>query len=247
MHHFGEPLVQSPSDFGTRSTPPSHPELLDYLAATFMDDGWSLKRLHRRILLSNAYQQASVDRPACRQVDPENRLLWRFHRQRLDLEAMRDTLLSVSGTARSRAGAAGRSTSPATRSTGGGRSTAWSTARACPAFSARSISPAPTSRPSGGRRRPCRSRPCSHELALRDRAGQVAGAPARSRRQTVAGRTGSTSLYQAVFARRPDEAETDLAARFIEEVATHKDGSTLDPWEQYAQVLLMSNEFLFVD
>src|SRR5262249_36131742 len=63
MHHFGEPLVQSPSDFGTRSTPPSHPDLLDYLAGSFRKESWSLKTLHRQILLSRTYQQASFDRP----------------------------------------------------------------------------------------------------------------------------------------------------------------------------------------
>ena len=78
MHHFGEPLVSTPSDFGTRSTPPSHPELLDYLAARLKDEGWSLKALHRLIVLSSTYQQSSFDRPDCRKVDPENRLLWHF-------------------------------------------------------------------------------------------------------------------------------------------------------------------------
>jgi len=97
MHHFGEPLVSTPSDFGARSTPPSHPELLDDLTARFQEAGWSLKNLHRLILLSSAYRQASADRPECREVDPENRLLWRVNRRRLDFEAMRDTLLAVSG------------------------------------------------------------------------------------------------------------------------------------------------------
>ena len=63
MHHFGEPLVSTPSDFGTRSTPPTHPELLDYLAARLQREGWSLKALHRSIVLSSTYQQASFDRP----------------------------------------------------------------------------------------------------------------------------------------------------------------------------------------
>jgi hypothetical protein len=97
MHHFGEPLVDTPNDFGTRSTPPAHPELLDYLALALRRDGWSLKRLHRLILLSSTYRQASLDRPACRQADPDNRLLWRMNRRRLDLEAMRDSLLALSG------------------------------------------------------------------------------------------------------------------------------------------------------
>src|SRR5437763_9219949 len=97
MHHFGGPLVSSPSDFGVRSTPPSHPELLDWLAAKFMEDGWSLKTLHRHIVLSATYQQASFDRPEARKIDPENRLYWRANRRRLDLEAMRDALLVAAG------------------------------------------------------------------------------------------------------------------------------------------------------
>ncbi|MCA9074498.1 MAG: PSD1 domain-containing protein [Planctomycetaceae bacterium] len=97
MQHFGSPLVSTPSDFGTRSDPPTHPELLDWLAASFIEHGWSLKWLHREIMLSAAFQQASIDRPAARSADPENRLLWRMNRRRLDFEPMRDSLLFVAG------------------------------------------------------------------------------------------------------------------------------------------------------
>jgi hypothetical protein len=97
LHHFGAGLVATPSDFGLRSDPPTHPQLLDYLAARFMDEGWSLKKLHRLILLSSAYQQSSEDRPECAKLDPGNQLLWKMNRQRLEFEAMRDTLLAVSG------------------------------------------------------------------------------------------------------------------------------------------------------
>jgi len=97
MHHFGAPLVATPGDFGTRSDPPTHPDLLDHLASVFMDEGWSLKAIHRRIMLSSTYQQSSDDRPECRQLDPENRLYWRMNRRRLDFEATRDALLAVSG------------------------------------------------------------------------------------------------------------------------------------------------------
>jgi hypothetical protein len=97
LHHFGGALVATPSDFGLRSNPPSHPELLDYLAARFMEGGWSIKKLHRLIMLSGAYQQSSENNDACAKVDPNNLLLWRMNRQRLEFEAMRDTLLAVSG------------------------------------------------------------------------------------------------------------------------------------------------------
>jgi len=97
LHHFGAGIVRSPSDFGLRGDPPSHPELLDYLAIRFMESGWSLKGLHRMILLSATYQQSSQDDLEARRQDPENQLLWRMNRQRLDIEALRDSLLVVSG------------------------------------------------------------------------------------------------------------------------------------------------------
>src|SRR5262249_32862196 len=97
LHHFGVGLVRTPSDFGLRSEPPSHPELLDYLARCFMDNGWSIKKLHRLIVCSAAYQQRSDDRPECRRIDAENTLFWKMTRRRLDFEATRDALLAVSG------------------------------------------------------------------------------------------------------------------------------------------------------
>ena len=97
MHHFGTGIVRTPSDFGRQGERPTHPELLDYLAARFMDDGWSIKRLHRLILLSSTYKQASDASPRAAQVDPENRLLSHASRRRLDLEQMRDSLFAASG------------------------------------------------------------------------------------------------------------------------------------------------------
>jgi mono/diheme cytochrome c family protein len=97
MYHFVNPLVRTPSDFGVRSEPPTHPELLDFLASRFMADGWSIKSLHKRIMLSAAYQQGSEDNARAGKIDPGNQLLWRMNRRRLDFEAMRDTLLAISG------------------------------------------------------------------------------------------------------------------------------------------------------
>ncbi len=97
LWHFGSGLVRTPSDFGLRSEPPTNPELLDYLAARFREDGWSIKKLHRLIMLSSTYQMSSSDNPTYGKVDPENTFLWRMNRRRLDFEALRDSMLAASG------------------------------------------------------------------------------------------------------------------------------------------------------
>jgi hypothetical protein len=95
--HFGTGLVRTPSDFGVRTEAPLHRELLDWLAASFVEQGWSLKTLHRWIVLSATYRQASDGAAAAPAADPDNRLWHRFERRRLEWEALRDTLLAVSG------------------------------------------------------------------------------------------------------------------------------------------------------
>jgi mono/diheme cytochrome c family protein len=97
LGHFGRGIVATPSDFGTRGEQPSHPELLDYLARYFVESGWSLKQLHRLIVLSRTYQQSSADNAAARRADPENVLFWRMNRRRLDFESLRDSLLAAGG------------------------------------------------------------------------------------------------------------------------------------------------------
>ena len=101
QHHFGAGIVRTPSDFGTRGERPTHPELLDHLARGFIDGGWSLKALHRRIMLSRAYRQSSSPEAGggrnAAEIDPENRLLWKMNRRRLDFEELRDSLLAAGG------------------------------------------------------------------------------------------------------------------------------------------------------
>src|SRR5437763_8698562 len=97
LHHFGEGFVPTPDDLGTMSEPPSHPELLEYLASRFVEDGWSVKKVHRLIMLSSVYQQSSANNPRYAQIDPFNRLLWRANIRRLEFEALRDSLLAIGG------------------------------------------------------------------------------------------------------------------------------------------------------
>ena len=100
MRHFGEPLVPTIFDFGMNGKPPIHPEVLDWLAAEFVDSGWSMKHLHRLIVLSKTYQLSSSDQDAATrnlEVDPDNRLLWHANVKRLESEVVRDSVLAVSG------------------------------------------------------------------------------------------------------------------------------------------------------
>ncbi len=95
--HFGTGLVNTPSDFGVNGDRPSHPELLDWLAVSFMENGWSLKWLHRQILSSRAYQQSSAQVPAAFAIDADNRLYWRMPLKRMDAETIRDSVLFHAG------------------------------------------------------------------------------------------------------------------------------------------------------
>ncbi len=97
QHHFGLGIVQTPSDLGAMGFKPSHAELLDWLAATLVERGWSLKSLHRLILQSNTYRQASVPRAEALVIDANTELLWRFPPRRLEMEPIRDSILAVSG------------------------------------------------------------------------------------------------------------------------------------------------------
>ncbi len=96
-YHFGKGLVNTTNDFGARGKAPTHPELLDYLATRFIEGGWSLKRMHKLLMLSHAYQLTSADNAANAAIDVSNDFLWRFNRRRLDAEEVRDAVLAVSG------------------------------------------------------------------------------------------------------------------------------------------------------
>ncbi|HVS52241.1 MAG TPA: DUF1553 domain-containing protein [Opitutaceae bacterium] len=97
QQHWGAGFVSTPDDLGNMSTPPTHPELLDWLASTFLEDGWSIKKLQRLIVLSAAYRQSAKTNPQFAEADPDNKLLWRYNLRRLDFEQMHDALLTITG------------------------------------------------------------------------------------------------------------------------------------------------------
>jgi mono/diheme cytochrome c family protein len=245
LHHFGKGLVSTPSDFGLRSDPPSHPELLDWLAATFVQDGWSLKKLHRLILLSQVYRQSSGENPTGLQVDPDNRLLWRMNRQRLDFEAMRDALLAVSGrldrTAGGRAVDITKAPFPPRRTVYGfiDRQNLPGLFRTFDFASPDTTSP-----------RRFQTTVPQQALFLLNNPFVIEQARALVARPEVAGTTRPEQriqvLYRLAFGRSADPDEVALGQRYLQ-MASQTASQRLSAWERYAQVLLLSNEFVFVD
>lgn len=245
-HHFGKGLVTTPSDFGLRSDPPSHPELLDWLAQRFVtDDNWSLKTLHRRIMLSATYQQASTMRADLQRVDPENRLLGRMNRIRLDFEAMRDSMLSIAGQLDTAIG--GKPVDIF--------KTPFSPRRTIYGFIDRQNLPGTLRMfdfASPDQHAPQRFQTTvpQQALFLMNSPFVVAQARAFATRPEVFPKAGEArvhAMYQIALGRKatPDEVADTLD--FVRTTAWNARKDNLRPWQQFAQVLLMSNEFAFID
>jgi hypothetical protein len=269
-HLFGTGLVGTTSDFGTRGTPPTHPELLDWLACEFMlpADGepgasatgvpeasagsWSTKQLIRQIVTSSTYRQASDERADCAAIDPENQLLWRASRRRLDLESLRDSLLMAAGRLDQTIG--GPSVELTTEP--------FTTRRSVYGFIERQNLPAffrTFDFANPNTHTPERPQTVAPQQALFlmnspfviEQATQLAArtqSPKASEANTVNQAEQSARIermFRYALGREPTADEAAEALTFV---------STSDPpppaltrWQQLAQVLLMSNEFAFVD
>ncbi len=255
--HMGKEIVNTPSDFGVRTPEPVQVDLLNWLAATFIESGWSVKALHRSIVLSNTYQQSSWPSAEAVAADPENLLWHHFPRTRLDFESMRDTLLAVTGNLDRTMGGVQQDILDATSN----RRTVYS-------YFDRTEPPGVFhnfDHPSPDATSPRRFETIVPQQALflmnnpfainqakflADRISQEAGDDARSRIR---------QYYRVVFQRDPTMEEIDAATAFIARseasgglVATtdtpNPEGKEpLSGWDLYAQVLLMSNELMFLD
>ncbi|MFK7777967.1 MAG: PSD1 and planctomycete cytochrome C domain-containing protein [Gimesia sp.] len=250
MHHFGEGLVRTPSNFGVRSAPPSHPALLDYLAYQFMNEGWSVKALHKTIMLSAAYRQASQKNAKAAISDSDNRLLWKRTPQRLGFEAMRDSLLFVSGQLSKDQG--GKSYLIDKMPTDS-RRTVYS-------FVDRNNLPSIfrtfdfANVESSTAKRPYTTVPQQALFAMNsplliEQSGLLAKDLKLEKiasEQSV--EIAIIALYQRVLARIPTVDEIALGKNFL---IHHRDKiktpARMSGWEKYAQVLCTSNEFMFVD
>ena len=249
MHHFSRPLVDTPSDFGTRSKRPLQADTLDFLADEFVRNGWSLKTLHRQIVLSNTYRQASMHRPDAEMADPENRLYCRMNRRRLEFEAMRDALLAVAGQL---------------ELTRGGRPVnltgePYSMRRAVYGYIDRQDLPGlfrVFDLASPDQSCPKRSRTTVPQQALfflnstfvADRASRIAEASQAAIGDDPVRRI--QWMYRTILAREPTAEETEIGADFVGAAMPPMEGShenSSATWQQYAQLLLMSNAFVFID
>ena len=239
LHHFGAGIVRTPSDFGTRGERPTHPELLDSLANWFVDNGWSIKKLHRLILLSNAWRQSSEGDGETVKADPQNLLVGRMNRARLEFEALRDSFLAVTGRLDLTMG--GRpvplTTEPySTRRTVYGYVDRLNLANMYRVFDfAVPDMHAP--------QRYTTTVP-QQALFLMNSPFVMEQAQILAKRAEVAGESDPEQriqrLYRLIYGRAATATEATLGLRFLDRAGE-------SPWEKYAQVLLEANEFAFVD
>ncbi len=235
MYHFGRGLVGTPGDFGLRGDSPTHPELLDWLASEFMARGWGIKALHKLIMASATYTQASLDRADAVAIDPDNRLLWKQNRQRLEFEPLHDATLAVSGQLDLRHGG------PSVRLFGSNRR------RAVYGYVDRLEFPSLLTTfdvPNPAGLSPERTSTTVAPQALFLMNGPFARTAAKRlvalpQLQKLSDSNRLDQLYLIVYGRRPDGEERKLALAFVSKGA--------DRWVDLAHALLMSNEFAFVD
>jgi hypothetical protein len=236
QYHFGRGIVASPSNFGALGQKPSHPELLDWLAGEFVRSGWSIKHLHRLLVLSATYRQDSTGDPETARADPDNRLFGRMARRRLEAEAIRDSLLAAAGTLDRRPGG------PAERSLAAPRRTLYlGTVRSDRSGFGPLFDMADSTQPVESR---TVSTVAPQALFLlnnpfcRDQAAALA-----RRLQAVSDLPSRLDLaYRLLYARPPTTAEVDLLVRYLE-----RNGHSDDAWRQTCQVLLCANEFVYID
>jgi mono/diheme cytochrome c family protein len=240
-HHFGVGIVATPSNFGSLGQAPTHPELLDWLASRFVAEGWSLKRLHRRIMSSQAYQRnSSAERGTqiAEQVDPDNQYLWRMNRRRLEIEPWRDAMLAVSGNLDASLGG-----KPSELSDGDHRRrTLYG------AVSRHNLDPVlrlfdfPDPNLTADRR-PTTIVPLQQLFVLNSDflTRQAESLAEQAMTASADDEARIRHAYELAFSRLPTARELELGREFLQ--ATESDKA----WVYYAQALLSSNEFAFID
>jgi hypothetical protein len=230
--HFGEGIVRTPNNFGKLGTPPTHPELLDWLAGEFVRSGWSMKSMHRRIMLSATYQQDSEGEPETKKADPDNLLFGRMNRRRLDAEGIRDSMLAATGELDPARGG------PAVKDLNSPRRTLYLMTVRSDRTGYRMLFDAAD--PTAIVDRRVDSTVAPQALFLMNHPFVIARAQKLAGQLTGSDRERVEALYQKLFGRAATEQESVLGLHFIE-----RRGASA--WEQYCHALLCSNEFVYVD
>jgi hypothetical protein len=238
-HHFGRGLVETPSDFGTQGARPSHPQLLDDLAPRFIAHGWSLKWLHREIVLSATYQQSSGHDEQKQSADPDNRWLWRMNRRKLEVEAWRDAMLAVSGTLRPQIGGPPLDLNDVKNN----RRTLYGTVKRRELNDLLRLHDFPDPTVHSPARLPTTT-PLQQLFTLNSpllerQSLALASRLVRDDLVSVKGR--ADRAYRLMFGREPLPRDINLANEFL------KGNETETTWKEFVQVLLGSNEFAFID
>ncbi len=243
---LGSYLVDTPSDFGTRSDPPLLLPVLDHLAIEFIRNDWSVKWLVREIVTSSTYQQGSCEKQAAIAIDPENRTYWRMNRRRLDFEALRDAVLAASG--QLQAESVGGPSAPITGETYSRRRTlyAFLDRQNLPGlFRVFDVANPDTHSPKRFETTvPQQALFLMNSPFLLDQSQAAAVRALAEAAPDTAPRI--TALYRQILGRDPTSEEFELSSQFIGESPTQEIPEST-PWSQLAQVLLLSNEFLFLD
>ncbi len=238
--HFGRHLVRTPSDFGTQGQKPTHPALLEDLAARFVGSGWSLKWLHREIMLSATYRQASRYVEVLQAEDPTNRWMWRTNPRRLDVEAWRDSILMASGELDTAMGGPSEDidgSSSARRSV----YSRISRARLHPVLQLYDFPLATQHSPA----RQVTTTPLQQLFVLNSSWMQARGRSLADSVAAVRGRAERVeALYRQALARDPTERETDLALEYLE---ARRQELGREPWEEYAHSILGTTEISFLN
>ncbi len=238
--HFGDGLVRTPSNFGLLSEPPSHPELLDWLASRFIEDGWSLKNLHRRIMLSATYRQSSRASRELFDKDPENRLLGRFTSRRVEAEAIRDAILAVNGQLDQTAGGPAGDDFTIRRRSLYVQTARWQRDSYANLFDA--ANPDSSTEKRGTSTVAPQALLMMNHPWIYDQARHFAERLVREVPEGDATRL--EHAYQLLFGRKPKDAELTVAQTILQgaDPALANAG-----WVDLAHVLLCSNEFIYID
>jgi len=242
-YHFGRGIVSTPSNFGQLGERPSHPELLEYLAGRLIENHYSLKTLHREIMLSATYQLGSDYSEENFAKDSDNRLLWRFNRRRLDVEALRDSVLFVSGNLDPALGGPSVQLTEESR-----RRTVYSKISRFKVDGFLTLfdfpDPSITSEQRNATSVPLQRLFFMNSPLIAAQADQLA-----KRLATVDNTDDTTRIqhaYRILYGREARESEVRLGLEFLQTAKSHEPQS-LPAWQRYARVLLSSNEFTFVN